>query len=96
MSISNTNSIIDPNEERRHLLRHAISRRLSFLGHSKIRRRIGCAKHFHLKAAKCSKCKRGMDKYLAKMQKENKREYAPICIPCILGIPRKPLQNKDN
>jgi hypothetical protein len=33
-----------------------------------------------------------MDSKLAKTQKENKREDAPICIPCILGIKRKPIE----
>lgn len=44
-----------------------------------------------LKSATCSQCKRGMDRHIAKLQKENKRENAPICMACIAGIPRRPL-----
>lgn len=39
----------------------------------------------------CSKCKRKFDKRLADAQIANKREDAPICIPCIMGVKRKPL-----
>jgi hypothetical protein len=38
----------------------------------------------------CSQCKRGMKKTTADIQIENKRENAPICIACIMGIKRKP------
>lgn len=36
----------------------------------------------------CSQCKLAMDSHIAIQQIENKRENAPICIPCIVGIPR--------
>lgn len=37
----------------------------------------------------CSKCERKMQKRIADIQIENKRENAPICIPCIMGNKRK-------
>lgn len=40
----------------------------------------------------CSQCKRGMKASLGKQQIENKKEYAPICIPCCIGIPRRPIE----
>ena len=58
---------------------------------AKRRRLLGFAKSRHWKATPCSKCTRGMDSFTAKQQIENKREDAPICIPCILGKERKPL-----
>lgn len=42
----------------------------------------------------CTQCERGMSRYLGKLQKENKRENAPICIPCIEGRARKLLINQ--
>ena len=39
----------------------------------------------------CTQCDRSMSKYTADQQIENKRENAPICVPCILGKPRKVL-----
>jgi hypothetical protein len=44
----------------------------------------------------CSKCHRGMRKDTADEQIKNKRENAPICIPCIMGRPRKTLVVKHN
>ena len=38
----------------------------------------------------CSQCKLGMKKPMADEQLKNKRENAPICMACIMGIPRKP------
>lgn len=46
------------------------------------------------KIIKCSKCKRGMRNDIAQMQIDNKRENAPICVPCILEKPRKELKIK--
>lgn len=40
----------------------------------------------------CSQCARGMKKSLADKQYEFKRENAPICIPCCIGIKRRPLE----
>lgn len=39
----------------------------------------------------CTQCQRSMSKYTADQQLENKREFAPICVACICGIPRKNL-----
>ncbi len=39
----------------------------------------------------CSQCGRHMAKHMADQQIENKRENAPICMACIMGVPRKPL-----
>lgn len=36
----------------------------------------------------CSQCLRRMSKYTADEQIKNKREFAPICVACILGKPR--------
>lgn len=37
----------------------------------------------------CSQCKRPMRKSTADIQITNKRENAPICIACIMGVKRK-------
>jgi len=37
----------------------------------------------------CTQCELSMDRDTAKVQIENKRENAPICMACILGKPRK-------
>ncbi len=42
----------------------------------------------------CSQCNRKFDGNIAKIQIENKRENAPICIPCIMGRPRKPFEGQ--
>lgn len=47
--------------------------------------------HGYMPVSTCSQCKRPMDGHMAKMQKENKRENAPICMACIMGYKRKPL-----
>lgn len=45
---------------------------------------------------KCSKCGRGMSKRIGRLQIENKRKNAPICIPCIEGKPRRPLSEVED
>lgn len=37
----------------------------------------------------CSKCKQPMNKKIHDEQIKNKRENAPICVACIMGVPRK-------
>lgn len=37
----------------------------------------------------CTQCKQKMSNHIGKIQIENKRENAPICIPCIMGTKRK-------
>lgn len=39
----------------------------------------------------CTQCERKMLKTVADLQIKNQRENAPICVPCILGLKRKPL-----
>lgn len=84
MSINSTNHIIDPKK--------AFLRELGMAIHSYEARKY--AKHFHnwkitkcLK--KCSQCKGNMRSDLAKLQIENNRENAPICMACIMGYKRK-------
>ena len=43
----------------------------------------------------CTQCHRKMDKVTGDIQVENKRENAPICIPCIMGYPRRKLQTNE-
>lgn len=45
---------------------------------------------------KCSVCGRGMSKRFGRLQIENKRKNAPICIPCIEGRPRRPLNEVED
>jgi hypothetical protein len=48
-------------------------------------------KKFLLATATCSQCKRKMRKDIADEQIKNNRENAPICVPCIMGIKRRPM-----
>jgi hypothetical protein len=48
------------------------------------------------KTVNCSQCKRKMSESFAKLQIENKRENAPICIPCCCGYKRRPLSEVEN
>lgn len=57
--------------------------------HKRANKYKGALKHFKCKPAICSQCKKGMRPDIAKVQKENNRENAPICFACILGKPRK-------
>ena len=41
--------------------------------------------------SECTQCHRKMERRIADIQLENKRENAPICIPCIMGYKRKPI-----
>lgn len=50
---------------------------------------VGLLGSKHPPLSVCSQCKRKMRKDIADIQITNKRENAPICIPCIIGIPRK-------
>lgn len=43
------------------------------------------------KTTECTQCHRGMDANFGQKQIDNNREFAPICIPCCMGIPRIPL-----
>lgn len=87
MGIGATNRIIDPRRAVGQLvaIHEAEKRKRS---RTKSRRNL---KHFLQATSKCTKCTRGMSKKIADLQLENKREDAPICIPCILGIARRPL-----
>lgn len=91
MSIGATNRIYNSSKERAYALERAVKDRLIEKNLSKKRQDRGYQKHFHIKTAKCTQCARGMDMRIAKQQIENNRENAPICIPCIVGIARKPL-----
>lgn len=91
MGIQETNRISDPSKNLSKLTYGISVRKEIKAGYSKQKIRKNALKYFRIKATKCSQCKRGMDNKLAKTQIKNKRENAPICIPCIMGIPRKPL-----
>ena len=87
MSIEGTNRIID----RREIYARELSRLVSEKEHE---RKRGIAKSFigvGKRLMRCSQCKRSFDAKIGNQQIENKRENAPICIPCIMGIPRKKL-----
>ncbi len=96
MSIGNTNSIYNSEHQRKKQLDFAVRDKLAKKHSAQKRLRRSWGERFHLKPATCSQCKRGMDKKIAKLQIENKRENAPICIPCIIGIKRRPLSEVVN
>tara|TARA_R110000868_G_scaffold400854_1_gene675569 strand:- start:545 stop:940 length:396 start_codon:yes stop_codon:yes gene_type:complete len=87
MGINSTNRIIDPRKEARNF----ISIELEQIERRKRAKKRNNFKFFIQPTVHCSQCDRGMRKDIAKQQIENKRENAPICIPCIIGIPRKKL-----
>ena len=92
MGFRDTNREITTHATRQqHVQEKIISKHLAWKAKKKHNRRLGMMKKGFLKIAKCTKCQRGMDGHLAKLQIQNKREDAPICIPCIMGIKRKPL-----
>ena len=91
MSIESTNRVSDPSRNLQKVTEGLSIRKEIHAGYSKKKIRKNALKFFHIKPATCSKCKRGMDRKLAKTQIQNKREDAPICIPCIMGVPRIPL-----
>lgn len=92
MGIGATNRIENSGKAYKYQFRGAVVKKDHEMQRNARRKRIGFLKHMHYKAAKCSKCHRGMDWKIAKLQIQNKRENAPICVPCILGIPRRPLE----
>lgn len=85
MGIGATNRIIDPGE--------AYARKLNLLVKEKEREDRISRKRSFIEVGKklmlCSQCQRWFDAKIGKAQIENKRENAPICIPCIMGIPRR-------
>jgi len=91
MSINRTNRIIDPSK----IYCREINR---LVVKKEARKRFAAKFNFInlLKLRACSQCLRMMSGYVAKLQIENKRENAPICIPCIMGIPRIVLKEKEH
>lgn len=48
-------------------------------------------KVLHFNLGTCTQCGQKFDGHIASEQIKNKRENAPICIPCIMGRKRKPV-----
>lgn len=93
MSIGRTNSLYNNYKDTAYEIKHRVNDVLAKKARGKKKMRLNALKFFRVKPATCSQCKRGMDRKTANLQIENKRENAPICIPCILGIPRRPLED---
>ena len=91
MAINNSRRILNYRELQNRALKKAVRDRLTKLEANQTTLKKAKKKLFLIKLTKCSQCKRGMEKRIADLQIENKRENAPICVPCILGIKRKPL-----
>lgn len=89
MSISSSNRIENSPKMRKFYFEKDVKAKLDKMDKGVRKKRMGFHKLMRRKSATCTQCKRGMDTHLAKTQKQNKRENAPICIPCILGIKRK-------
>ena len=95
MSVSSTNSLYNTPKQRKHAFESAVKdKMIKHNNRFKAYKRM-LKKNNKFKLCICTQCKRYMDGYLGNKQKENKRENAPICIPCILGIKRKPLELKN-
>ena len=91
MGVSSTNRIINPAREYKIALIRAVEqydRKKSYKKHRGIRAMMKSS-------SLCSQCKGKMRNDIAKAQIENKRENAPICIPCIMGYKRKPVGSPD-
>lgn len=89
MGVSSTNRIINPGKEYARAVKDAVKKYDARKNKIATKTR-GFRGIWNL--AKCSKCQRGMRKDIADAQIENKRENAPICIPCIMGQDRAPLE----
>ena len=88
MGVNATNRIVSP--------KHAIYEQVRQYEAEKYKKekynkRAGFKKYL-VSTIECSQCHRKMKASIGLAQIENKRENAPICIPCIMGIPRKPLE----
>jgi len=85
MTVSQTSRIINP----RLAFKKQLNLEVENFERRKAARHKNCFTALTMPTINCSQCDRGMRKDIAKIQIENKRENAPICVPCILGIPRK-------
>lgn len=85
MSAEATNRIYDPAQDFVYQLKYAIR------DYEAKKRAAAKRKSWYLqrKPTYCSQCKKMMDKKIADLQIENKRENAPICTACICGAKRK-------
>lgn len=83
MSIQNTNRIISTASIQRNLLEVAVGEKLR-------KKRAAAKRNWNRpKPVLCSQCEFWMDGKIAGLQKIYKRKNAPICMACILGIPRR-------
>ena len=96
MSISATNSITGGAKNKAYALDRAIKDYEIARSNGTRRRQLGMMKSGRMHIAHCTKCKRGLNGHIAKLQRENNVENNPICIPCIEGRARKPLVNGKN
>lgn len=90
MTINQTNTIYDFKARRKNALKLQQEVIKISKGNNVFKKKI--KKEFSF----CSQCKMGMSKDLADKQIYFKREFAPICIPCINGKPRKDYKETVN
>ena len=90
MSLSNSPKL------RKYKFENTLKQKMMALGREKNGYKKHLIKQHRFKLSLCTQCNRPFDRFLAEKQIENKRENAPICIPCITGIKRKTLENKLN
>lgn len=86
--IGETNRIVNPKKIYRTKLKYAV---LDLQSKKKSKSKKNYVNAF-ADTLVCTQCKRGMNKKLGCEQIKNHRENAPICIPCILGIQRRPIE----
>lgn len=92
MGMNSTNRIIDPEAQFRKELRRRVNEKLKKLYNKESLTRNRRDFHKLLKATvACTKCKRQMSKDFADKQLFYGKKDAPICIPCIMGLPRRDL-----
>ena len=89
MGIGATNRIINP----RAIIGQQVKEYRQAKAGKAHRKKNWVATHFGGYAI-CTQCKRAMRNDIAFAQEKNKRENAPICVACIMGIERKLLTKK--
>jgi hypothetical protein len=97
MGIGSHSRIENSYESRRRALRNAVDSQMQKNKKAQERKERFLKKNGLKKSDRvgiCSQCNRAMSKKMADTQIENKREMAPICMACIMGVPRKPLKTK--
>lgn len=89
MNADATNRIYDPKKSFMKELDRQVESRLQQKEHNRVNQYKGALKYFRVKPSFCTQCKKAMRPDIARKQIENKKENAPICIPCIMGWKRK-------